>query len=382
MVASVAGGELLLRAYYGVKHWAQAPRERIDPRSSDAYDDPADFYGRYDTSSQVEYSTYLGYVPTPRFEGRGYRTNIHSVRYHEDFPAAKEAGELRVFVTGGSTAWGAGVRQEQLYSALAETTLQRSLSGRKVRVVAAGVRAYCSVQERIFVENLLVRLSPDMLIMFSGWNDSYFGYSGKDILVQQDHMGFGKIVARTRGDRPPQERGLEPPVYEDYPLKLGFVADVAFYLWRYGRPAELAQAVDRHAVPVEQVVETLLGNVSILADLGRRQGFRVVFYLQPSIYQTAKRLSGWERSIVERAEQQYVGFPEYNRRVYRAYRRILPARADKEGYLFVDGDAAIADEGASVFADHVHFGSRGNRLLARHLSQVAERLILPEPPLR
>lgn len=114
----------------------------------------------------------------------------------------------------------------------------------------------------------------------------------------------------------------------------------------------------------------------------RPQGFRLVFYLQPSIYQTAKQLSGWERSIVERAEQQYVGFPEYNRRVYRAYRRILPARADKEGCLFVDGDAAIADEGASVFADHVHFGSRGNRLVARHLSQVVERLILPEPTRR
>jgi lysophospholipase L1-like esterase len=374
LIVSAVSGELLLRGYYGVKHSAQAPRARIDPQSSDAYDDPADFYGRYDTSARVEYSTYLGYQPTPRFEGRGYRTNVHSLRHQEDFPPARQPGELRTFVTGGSTAWGAGVRQEQLYSSVAEAALRQSFPGRRVVVAAAGVRGYCSVQERILVENSLLRLSPNVVVMFSGWNDSYFGYSGTDILAQQDQMGFGSLVARNRGDRLPQERGLEPPLYEDYALKLRFVADVALYKWRYGRPVLLEQAIERHALPVEQVLETLALNAAILADLGKRRDFKLVLYLQPSIYDTRKALSGWERLVVLRAEQQYVGFPEYNRKVYAAYRRSLPERAEKDGYLFVDGDLAIAAEAKAVFADHVHLGSRGNRLVGQHLAGVLERL--------
>ena len=99
-----------------------------------------------------------------------------------------------------------------------------------------------------------------------------------------------------------------------------------------------------------------------------------MLYLQPSIYDTRKALSGWERLVVERAEQQFVGFPEYNRKVYAAYRRSLPERAEKDGYLFVDGDLAIAAEAKGVFADHVHLGSRGNRLVGQHLAGVLERL--------
>ncbi len=93
-----------------------------------------------------------------------------------------------------------------------------------------------------------------------------------------------------------------------------------------------------------------------------------MFYLQPTIYATEKALSPHEREMAAAAERLYLGYPEYSRATYSLYRRELPAHAARECYEFVDGDEAIRGESKSVFVDHVHFGSRGNRLLGEHLA--------------
>ena len=41
--------------------------------------------------------------------------------------------------------------------------------------------------------------------------------------------------------------------------------------------------------------------------------------------------------------------------------------AAREGYRFIDGDEAISSESRTLFVDHVHFGDRGNSVIARHL---------------
>jgi lysophospholipase L1-like esterase len=366
-----AAAELAARAYYGGKRALTAAKPRFDPRSGDAFNDPSDFYGRYDTFATVEYHPFLGYVPIPKHRGNGYYTNVHHCRHDEDFPAEKPAGERRVFVLGGSTAWGAAVRQEDLYTAWAERRLRAREPRRRSRVVAAGVRSYCSVQERIFAENLLVDLSPDVIVLFTGWNDSYFGYSGTDTPRYVDQMGFGQAVARSAELQSQRitAASLQPPVYEDYDLKLRFLWDVARYKLRYGTPQALARAIEGQALPLSRVTGILERNAAILADLGRRQGFTVVLYLQPSIYCTAKTLSAWEREVVRQGETTYIGFPDYNRRAYGEYRRRLPEQAQRAGYVFVDGDEAIRAERLGVFADHVHFGSRGQQRIGEHLAE-------------
>ena len=58
------------------------------------------------------------------------------------------------------------------------------------------------------------------------------------------------------------------------------------------------------------------------------------------------------------------------RNAYPYYRSFLAEDALREGYRFVDADAAIASARDAVFVDDFHLGDRGNRLLAEHLYEV------------
>lgn len=375
VVACLLVAEIALRAAYAARHRrARTAPQAIDQRgSNDAYDDPADYYGKYDTNPAMDYSTYLGYVSRAPFAGAGYRTNVHHARYDEDFSPEKPAGERRIFVMGGSTAWGQGVRQDQVFTSVAEARLRQPQ--RLTRVVSMGVTAYGSVQERVMVENLVLGLQPDLVVLLSGWNDSYFGYSGKDILEEQDFMKYRQVLARHLPfvKPPPGKSKTYPPEFDDYASKLHYFLAVRFFALSHRSPADLVAAVQRQALPPERVLATLERNLEILAGIASRRSFRLVLYLQPSIYATRKPLSAREREIVEAAKTGYVGYAEYNDAVYRLYRERLPDHAARHCYAFVDADAAIQAEPKSVFVDHVHFGSRGNRLLGEHLAGVSLR---------
>ena len=372
--------ELVLQIAYRVRHdiarRAELQRYEADyAASSEAYEDPSDYYGKWDTNPAIDYNTYLGYISRASRSGNGYRTNVHHARYFEDFPAAKPPGEARVLVAGGSTAWGQGVRQEQLFTELAERRFRHA--GSNVRVVSMGVTAYSSTQERILVENIAAGLDPDVMVLFSGFNDAYFGYSGKDILREQDFFKFRQVLARKFPDvaPPPGQPDIYPPEFDEYVSKLRYFVDVRLFALRNRDRSRVEAVVRRQSLPVERVLQTLQLNLETLADLARRRGFRLVFMLQPSLYSTTKALSPYERRMLAVAEERYVGYADYDRRFYTACRKELPAHAERLGYVFVDGDGAFAQESASVFIDHVHFGSRGNRLLGDFLHGVARDLL-------
>ena len=80
-----------------------------DPESftSYPYTDTSQTYESFRTLARMEYSSYLGYIPAAGHEATGYRTNGQHFRYDEELTRDKLPGEVRVFVTGGSTAWGA-----------------------------------------------------------------------------------------------------------------------------------------------------------------------------------------------------------------------------------------------------------------------------------
>src|SRR5262245_2668452 len=355
--------EVLLR---GVR--AALQRRRLQRRtqaqartvsSRDAYDDPEE--GRRMPPLQppaMEYHTYLGFIPKASVTTAGYCTNRYHFRYAEDFPVHKAPHERRTFTTGGSKAWGAGVTQGTLYTQEMEACFQREYPTVCTRVICAAGTAYCSVQERIMVENHIAPLAPDYIVMFSGRNDCFFGYVGVDIRQEQDYFGYRRRIH-------PDEYASDP-YYDEYALKLHYLVAVLRSRWQR---AGQAPPGGRAPLPPERVVDILLDNIHSVRDLAKRQQCTVLFSLGSSIFCTAKRLSPWEQSIVARGEKHIPGFPAYNRQVYSMLRRVLPRDAQENGYLFVDGDEAIQAEERSVFVDNTHISDRGYRLVAQHLFQ-------------
>jgi hypothetical protein len=347
----------------------------------DAYDDPEEGLNSPPwEDAETEYNTYLGFAPKASFATSAYQINRYHFRYVEDFPVEKAPGEIRIFVTGGSKAWGAGVTQEKLYTRLLEERFQKIPAYSRLRVICAAGGAYCTTQERIMIENVILRLSPDYVVMFSGRNDCYFGYIGKDIMLDQDYFKYRRLI------HPKEPSSLELSRYDDYSFKLHFLFDRIVYHARKARqgkgPAtDVPKDARRSSIDPAKVIETFFANVHIVSDISRRYGFKLIFYLEPSIFSSAKPMSAWEQSILARTGDNLRGFPEYNSEIYDKLREMLGRDAHENSYLFLDGDAAISDTTESVFSDNVHFGDRGYELIATHmlaeLREIMNKATLP-----
>jgi len=97
------------------------------------------------------------------------RAAMHSFNQQE-FPLEKSSDELRIFVLGGSSAygfpWGAG----RAFSSVLERALQASLPERDVHVINAAAMSYGSHRLRILAHELL-EYSPDLLLLYTGHNE-------------------------------------------------------------------------------------------------------------------------------------------------------------------------------------------------------------------
>lgn len=379
VVLLVGLAEVWFRIEYGFYQWR--PPDASDFESY-PYTDPDQHSRTYRNIARMSYDPFLGYLPTANTTEKGYHTNGQHFRYDDELPEAKEEREIRVFVTGGSTAWGAGVRQDQCYAVLLERRLAAhpDLQGFRVRVIPAAVGAYVTTQERILTYNHLLDYAPDVLVMFTGANDVYEGYRGNRLLRNQDFMHIREALARSPvspvepGTDPAAMAEWDPPVWNDYPSKVLY--RIARIIYEARHKDASSEDAARASFPPERTILETLRNVHAVLDVTRRYDIDFLFYLQPYLAATAKTLADWEVQRLEESERSSPEWPRYVREAYPRFRQRLAEDALREGYRFVDADAAIAQEREAVFVDDFHLGDRGNRLVAEHLYEAIIDLVI------
>jgi hypothetical protein len=333
----------------------------------------------------LQYSSYLGYIPKKNFSDTGYHINQYHLRYNDNFPKAKDENEIRIFVTGGSTAFGEGVPQSNTYAYVLEKLLRAQYPKLKIRVIIAAAGAYVTSQERIFFENIVLPLNPDIIMMFSGWNDTYFGYRGTNIMHEQDYWGIKKVLLGQFKNTPKKRLRVEesdinnfvnPPLYEDYISKIFLFYDKFLYARKFPNKAAMQTAISEISIEPKSVYSSLKHNIRIIKTICDSIGSKFIFYLQPTIFATEKKkLTKYEQTVMKSYSEAYVGFSDYNHNIYQIYRKLLPIDARNNGYAFVNGDEAFKSEEKTAFTDEVHFNDSGNRLLAEHMFKTLNPLI-------
>jgi hypothetical protein len=278
-------------------------------------------------------------VPVP-FVGFGPRPGRHLdcfvtpllLRSERDPVSPKPAGVKRVFVVGGSVAFGSGAPSQDrtigAYLELMATSLLRGTDEGRFRSCEVFTLAYpwwTSTHERILVENRVAALEPDLVLVLSGVNDVREALLGKDVRWM-----------RTRVDDFFFERLSQDHALAGFPL--------------------LEDAVPAAKTPPtpEQVAERIAANLS---QEEHAVPGKLRFLLQPTIFGTKKPLTPREKAI--RDDPGNAAARDYFEKAYAAIRAI-PAV----------GDATDAFDAASddVFLDTAHCADRGNELLARRLA--------------
>lgn len=306
-------------------------------------DEQRSHYARAYTSSALDIGSiswsvpnqptpFVGTAPSP---GQHQNAHINSwqMRNSEELQMPKPEGVYRIFLTGGSTAYGSGApSQEQTIGSLLNDLLNKNLSkpGLRYEVFTFANPAWASTQERIAIENYLSELQPDLVISLSGNNDVFWADAGRNVLwfsaFSDDYFktlantGL-KIAGRKELQDLPQARPLPQPV------------------------------------PAQTVAYRLEKNVRLGAHA--LQDVNWVFFLQPTLSVTKKSLSSREKDFLSNSKEYYL-------QCYQAIsERLSTIRLKNFEFVDISGVFDRYQSEDDVFLDQFHFGDKGNAVIAQ-----------------
>jgi lysophospholipase L1-like esterase len=290
---------------------------------------------------------FVGHIAGPVF-GDDLRINVLGFRDERQSYLTKPEQTVRVFITGGSTAWGSGATsQKNTISYLLEQDLNQRVgrvTGYRYEVINTALPAWATTQERLLIEQRLVDMHPDLIIMFSGNNDVHWALEGRDIrwfysYTDQNYITLLNEIYKSAG---------HPEWTSEFPFS--------------SRPVECSDVARLSARNVEDAAFAL-----------RRVKARLVFALQPNLVSTAKGLTERELAIRNRQNKSYWDS------CYQALRTELGQLA-APNYRLLDLSKSFGtlDESTELFIDQYHFVDEGNRMIAQALAdQIDWNAIVP-----
>jgi len=288
---------------------------------------------------------FVGNAPTP---GRHGVAHINSMQFRSEseIEIPKPGDTYRIFITGGSTAYGSGAPSEDTTIAgYLSSILTNKLSpstNLKYEVFTMANPAWASTHERIVIENRLSELTPDLVISFSGNNDVHWGKLGRNILWFRSYA-------------------------DEFFLNL---IKEAYKLTGHQEIPEITE-ISSEEVPPQLVAERLLKNVklSLFALSLSQKTIDYVYLLQPTLAVTGKKLT--ER------EQESLKYQEYFKKSYAQIDNLLGnMNANNFKYINLTDVFDNLDSQEDIFLDSYHFGDKGNEIIAENIFSQLKDIIV------
>jgi lysophospholipase L1-like esterase len=291
---------------------------------------------------------FVGHIARPVL-GADPHINILGFRDERQSYVAKADRTVRIFITGGSTAWGSGASsQNKTISYLLEQVLNERTSpvtGNRYEVINAAFPAWSTTQEKLLIQQRLVDMHPDVILMFSGGNDVHWALQGRDIRWFYTYMD------------------------ENYLSLLNELHRSS------GHPEIIGEPFSSHPIECADLASITALNVMEAAAAAERAKARLIFALQPNVVSTDKHLSKHEQQFPELRHKPYWDS------CYQALRDSLSG-INSRNYQFIDLSRSFSDldDSTELFVDSYHFADLGNLLVAQALAnQIDWRSVSPSP---
>ena len=333
-----------------------------------------------------QFDDYKNIQLTPGYSnGRGVFHNGQGFRRSTETSQAKPEGVYRIFVMGGSTAYGlqsmsrygqqkySVIRNDQTIDHYLERYLRERLGREGVEVINAAITSHYSHHHLIYLNQVILKYSPDMVVFIDGFND-YYEYE----------RGFDQF--RDYAYRERAHQMLEAPSLE------AWFAYSGWWLFRKSHMVHLAGRTlrpiwlrlrkvgkIRARIDVDQALRELRVNaeanfvkmIERTALILRHENIVPVFTLQPElVFRQSKVLSPLERKIYHELDtewqENYVEFKNRARPVVTEYAR---RAAESSGALFFDLTDVFGGMEDDVYTDYTHLTPMGNKRLADYLGE-------------
>ncbi|RJR44087.1 MAG: SGNH/GDSL hydrolase family protein [Deltaproteobacteria bacterium] len=339
------------------------------------YATPGLSYSSQDNFSKMIFDPVVCYRPKPGHKGKGYAINGQGFRYRKELIEPKPPRTIRIFILGGSFAFGAGVPDGYTYFEVMEADLQKRFPENKIEVVCAAVGAYSSLQEYLLLATRLVRFQPDLVMALTLANDAYFTTKGQDVLKGNDYLGYDaairacidkRILGRYYYGQIFRDPDASfPPLWSDYWVKLHWAWDTALFRWR----GEIPDKVKHQPSLPAEAAERFVYVQKLLRACAALENIETLIFLQPTISTTGKALHPVEKKLQENFR--------FQERVFRdIYGQVQDlSRRESLGFIDINADMAGLGEDFCFFVDWVHAGEIGQKWLGGYLAEKAAPVI-------
>jgi lysophospholipase L1-like esterase len=276
---------------------------------------------------------------------------------------------IRLFMMGGSTLWGTGVRDDHTLASL----LARHFAANPnydLEITNFGQIGYVSTQELLLLYELLrCGQRPDIVLFYDGVNEAFTGYqNGMGGLTQSEFFraqefsvlssSWGrKILYRTALRSALMSTGLADLIKhlsgKDNPNMIPHQV-APFATLSYLAPPQDFEGTDA----VEQdVVDIYLFNVRMARMMGQEFKFQPLFYWQPTVF-SKNNLAPFERKLLP-------GDPMRAKFFHGTYRRLAEA-ASANGIVDISG--ILNNRHQLDFIDPYHLNEAANQIVARRMA--------------
>lgn len=135
---------------------------------------------------EFDFDPYKNILPARNYvDVRGVRHNSQGFRRDSVVSKAKPEGTYRIFLMGGSTAYGIGGLWKHLQRDFAvidnsetidshlERTLAAAMPGQRFEVINAAITSTWTHHHLIYINQTILGFDPDMVLLLDGFNDFY-----------------------------------------------------------------------------------------------------------------------------------------------------------------------------------------------------------------
>jgi len=344
---------------------------------------------------------FVAWRNNPAYRRADIQHNAQGFRRTGNTSTEKPPNTIRIFLLGGSTAYGAQgsfseidnrysrIYNNQLIDAYLEQKLTTAAPSRHWEVINAASHGYRIHQELTLLESRILRYHPDCVILLDGYNDFMTLFHAAVIGGPSD---FDTYENTPGGEE-----------FNEYTNSRSFSSLLAFsHNWIRSNSALIRLAEDRvpgvirnpwRAAPRKKRAPA---NEAILSDLDplerkgadwalreasffprvARQIFRIanldgvvpIFLLQPILILSHKQFTSAERQMFD--YDRASGGPLYTYLFPAAYGRLagqMSEAAQRDGFPFVNLERVFDGSADQTFTDFAHLTPRGNEIIAERL---------------
>lgn len=305
-----------------------------------------------------KYTGNLYYIPQRNFWRLKEHTNIFQqwdnrkelqfelAGYTERVTFKKPDGIIRVICLGTSSTAGWYNQKENSYPFLLQKKLDNHYGKGRFEVVNAGVGGYVSYQLLIFLKEVLLKLSPDIVILYLGSNDiSYFGG-----ITAREYYARAKLLSAHLKNEEQKNKIFKYGIqgtYPFYPLiaESRLLGYLYFKFLNWYQKSKFSRQILR-CPPADQ--EYVLRE---FVRLHKKYNFKLIFSPEVEYY----RETGYVRLS-----------PYYN---------LMKKIAQEENIIFVDLlPKFINYPPQEVFYDYVHPTNFGHQIIAETFFKIVKNL--------